>query len=217
MEFVGALAQFKPWRPSIVTEHSNFKKSAILVPLQLIGDELFVIMTVRAKTLSRYSGDVSFPGGMQDPSDNCSFITTALREAEEEIGLKPEAVRVLCQLRPCVTQHGIIVVPVVGLVTDSRFEPKINRGEVEECFKIELNKIYRQRITWKSIRVISTIPYNVLDIRAECKEGKTRRIWGVTANVLLLILLLNAKTKPEFIDVPITYLDIDVVPITNKL
>ena len=217
MDFVEALAQFKPWRPSLVPEQTAFKKSAILVPFQLINGKLHVIMTVRSKNLSRYSGDVAFPGGMQDPSDDGDFVKTALREAEEEIGLKPEAVRILCQLRPCVTQHGIIVVPVVGLVTEAHFEPKLNLGEVDECFTIELDRISRAQFTWKPIKVINTIPYNVIDIRTQCSQNKNRRIWGVTANVLLLLLLMNWQRKREFADVPITYLDIDLIPPINKL
>jgi coenzyme A diphosphatase NUDT7 len=217
MDFIEALAQFKPWRPSLVPEQANFKKSAILVPLQVENGKLYAIMTLRSKNLSRYSGDISFPGGMQDPSDDGDFVKTALREAEEEIGLKAEAVRLLCQLRPCITRDGIIVVPVVGLVTDSQFSPKLNFSEVEECFRIELNQISRTQITWKPITVIHKIPYNIIYIHTECERHETRRIWGLTANILLLLLLMNSQRSKEFSGIPITYLDIDLIPPMNKL
>lgn len=216
MDFVNALSQFKPWQPSIVPEDTKFRKSAILVPLQLVNGKLRVIMTVRSRNLSRYSGDVAFPGGMQDPADDGDFVKTALREAEEEIGLRPEKVRVLCQLRPCVTQHGIVVVPVVGLVQDDSFVPVINREEVEECFTVDWNDISRLHVSWKPTRVMKMIPYNIMDI---CIDS--RRIWGVTANVLLLLLLMDPKRRLDFLDVPLTYLDIELIPssvnLVNKL
>lgn len=220
MDFVEALAQFKPWRPSHVPERIDLrKKAAVLVPLQWKDGKLHVILTVRSRALSRYAGDIAFPGGMQDPTDDRSFINTALREAEEEIGLRREDVRVLCQLRPCVTQHGVVVVPIVGLVGETgNFEPKLNRTEVEEMFRVDLEDIVRSRVTWKTIEVMDTLlPYNVIELWAECDKKKTRRIWGITANILLLLLLMNKERRTEFADIPITYLDIDLVPVNNKL
>ena len=192
MDWIEQLAQFKPWKPSLVPP-VGLKKSAVLVPLQFRNGSLHVIMTVRSRNLSRYSGDISFPGGMQDPDDGGDFIKTALREAEEEISLPPQKVRVLCQLRPCMTQHEIIVVPVIGFIDDESFEPIANLNEVEECFRIRIESVLSESIIWKTIQVQQRIPYNVLYLNTVCSIGTERRVWGVTANIFILLLILGGR------------------------
>ena len=74
-----------------------------------------MLFTVRASGLSRHAGEISFPGGLQDPGE--SLVQTALREAEEEIGLDPGLPEVLGAL-PAVHTHvsAILVVPFVGVL-----------------------------------------------------------------------------------------------------
>jgi 8-oxo-dGTP pyrophosphatase MutT (NUDIX family) len=77
-----------------------------------------LLFTVRASGLSRHAGEISFPGGLQDPGE--SLVRTALREAEEEIGLDPALPDVLGAL-PAVHTHvsAILVVPFVAVVKDA--------------------------------------------------------------------------------------------------
>ena len=74
------------------------------------------MFTVRAAALSRHAGEISFPGGLQDPGE--TLVETALREAHEEIGLDPDAVDdSLGALPPVHTfVSGILVVPFVGML-----------------------------------------------------------------------------------------------------
>lgn len=212
MDFVQQLSTFRPWKHSFSVD-SRFKKAAVLVPLVFKNEKLQVLLTVRAQNLSRYSGDVAFPGGMQDPEDDGDYVKTALREAREEVGLDEDSVKILCQLRPCLTQHGIMVVPIVGLITNSSFNPRPNVAEVQECFYLPLQDITASQITYKKITVLNNFPYNILYLNT---AGK--RIWGVTANILVLLLLINKERIREFLNIPITYLDVDLfMKSANKL
>ena len=82
----------------------------------LVGDEPTVLFTERAAALSRHAGEVSFPGGLQDPDDD-GLIATALRETHEELGIEPSAVDLVGALRPIHTfVSGILVTPFVGML-----------------------------------------------------------------------------------------------------
>jgi 8-oxo-dGTP pyrophosphatase MutT (NUDIX family) len=86
-----------------------------------------LLFTVRATDLSRHAGEISFPGGLQDPGE--SLVETALREAHEEIGLAPDLPEVLGAL-PAIHTYvsGILVVPFVGVVAS---EPALHVSEAE--------------------------------------------------------------------------------------
>jgi 8-oxo-dGTP pyrophosphatase MutT (NUDIX family) len=86
--------------------------AAVLVPV-IESPEPAILFTLRAAHLSRHAGEMSFPGGVQEPGE--ALVDTALREASEEIGLDPMAPEVLGALRPIHTRvSGFLVVPWVA-------------------------------------------------------------------------------------------------------
>jgi 8-oxo-dGTP pyrophosphatase MutT (NUDIX family) len=88
----------------------------VLVPLFLAGDDPHVVLTRRRDDLRRHAGEISFPGGRQDPED-ADLCATALREAQEEIGLDPVGVELVGALQPTPTiATGYAVYPFVGLI-----------------------------------------------------------------------------------------------------
>jgi 8-oxo-dGTP pyrophosphatase MutT (NUDIX family) len=89
--------------------------ASVLVPLVLREEGLTVLLTERTTHLSSHSGQIAFPGGKADPDDS-SETDTALREAEEEIGLNRHDVEVLGHLPLYTTGSAFIVTPVVALV-----------------------------------------------------------------------------------------------------
>ena len=114
----------------------EISKAAVLIPLFLKDDELFVLLTVRSRHLRTHGGEVAFPGGKEDEEDK-DIVETALREAEEEIGLPRGQVEVISRLPPSIAKYGIVVIPVVGFISKD-FVPQPNPDEVEYAFSVPL-------------------------------------------------------------------------------
>lgn len=108
------------------------KPAAVLVPLIERPEGVSVILTRRADTLRRHTGQVAFPGGRMDEGE--VHWQTALREAEEEIGLSPALVSLVGLSTPYRTGTGYLVTPVVGFV-EPHFEPAPSPAEVARVFE----------------------------------------------------------------------------------
>ena len=108
------------------------KEAAVLVALVERPAGLSVILTRRADTLRSHTGQVAFPGGRRDPGE--TPWATALREAQEEIGLDPSTVSLAGLSTPYRTGTGYHVVPVVGFVTPP-FTLSPNPDEVADIFE----------------------------------------------------------------------------------
>jgi 8-oxo-dGTP pyrophosphatase MutT (NUDIX family) len=116
------------------------RAAAVLLPL-VLGPEPAIVLTVRAAALSRHAGEISFPGGLQDPGE--TLEETAVREAHEEIGLAPGSARLLGALPSVHTfVSSILVTPFVG--TLDRLPPlTVNRAEIDEVVTFELARLAR--------------------------------------------------------------------------
>ena len=114
--------------------------AAVLVALYLDGGRLHAVFTKRREDLRRHPGEISFPGGRYEDTD-ADLLSTALREAEEEIGLPPEAVEILGALQPTPTiATGYAVYPFVGLIEPGR-EWTLSAGEVAEVLELALDDL----------------------------------------------------------------------------
>ena len=117
--------------------------SAVLAPLYVdAAGALHAVFTRRRDDLKRHPGEISFPGGRQDPGE--TLVETALREAHEEIGLPPGAVDVLGALEPTptfVTNYAIY--PFVGLI-EPGFEWVLGEAEVAEVLELPLDDAARR-------------------------------------------------------------------------
>jgi 8-oxo-dGTP pyrophosphatase MutT (NUDIX family) len=101
-------------RPPVVRAEWEARPAAVLVPLYEQAGEWHVLFTLRTEHVETHKGQVSFPGGRVDPEDE-TRVDTALREAEEEIGLRQSDVTVLGQLDALLTVTQYHITPVVGV------------------------------------------------------------------------------------------------------
>ncbi|XP_062181214.1 nudix hydrolase 11-like isoform X2 [Phragmites australis] len=128
---------------------------------------LRVLLTKRASSLNSHSGEVSLPGGKVEEGD-ADVKATALREAEEEIGLDPALVSIVTVLEPFLSKNGLNVVPVIGMVSDKAlFKPVLNKAEVEDIFDAPLEMFLKMvsvrtliRLVLKSIASTGRPPEN---------------------------------------------------------
>lgn len=138
------------WDPAMVADRSDFdlnpelrrertrllRDAAVLVPLVERPDGLQVILTRRADTLAKHTGQIAFPGGRLDPGEGP--VEAALREAEEEIGLDRAFVEPLGLSTRYETVTGYVVTPVVAFVGPG-FELSPNPAEVADVFETPLS------------------------------------------------------------------------------
>jgi 8-oxo-dGTP pyrophosphatase MutT (NUDIX family) len=154
------------------------RPASVLVPIVQRPQELSVLFTRRTANLRDHSGQISFPGGRAEPHD-ASPEATALREAEEEIGLDPQRVEVLGKLSDYHTRTDYRVTPVVGLVATG-FELRLDAREVDEVFEVPLSFLldpaHHER-HWREFQGrrlhYFAIPY------------RDYYIWGATAGMLV--------------------------------
>ncbi|VDM60082.1 unnamed protein product [Angiostrongylus costaricensis] len=113
------------------------KDAGVLILLDGTPNDYSVFLCVRSQELRRHPGEVCFPGGMRENSENMQ--ETAIREAEEEVGLKPEDFVLLGSLPSFLTRSGILIHPSVTLLRRP-FLPQLNVSEVQRTFWISLER-----------------------------------------------------------------------------
>lgn len=154
------------------------RPAAVLVPLVQRPDGLQVMLTRRTDHLHHHAGQISFPGGRQEDSDD-GPIGCALRETVEETGLDARHVTVLGTLDEYVTVTGFRVIPVVGLVQPP-FTLAPDPFEVAEVFEVPLAFVMNPQNHQKVARTVNGRPRPYYAIPYE-----TYYIWGATAGMLM--------------------------------
>lgn len=141
-----------------------------------------LVLTLRAAGLSTHGGEVAFPGGRRDPEDR-DLLRTALREAEEEVGLAPGMVEVVGPLSSLVSVHGIHVTPYVGLVPDY-VEYRANDAEIASVFSVPLEFFCQD-----PREVTHRIDYQGQSWYIPSYRYGEYQIWGLTA--IMIVELVN--------------------------
>jgi 8-oxo-dGTP pyrophosphatase MutT (NUDIX family) len=150
--------------------------AAVLVPLFERDGELHAVFTRRREDLRRHAGEISFPGGREDDTDD-DLVHTALREAQEEIGLPVDAVEVLGALQPTPTiATSYAVYPFVGWIEDGR-EWELSPREVAAVLEFSLGDL---RAGYGRRRLVRRgVPF-----RTDVYVVGEDLIWGATARIL---------------------------------
>ncbi|MDL2358337.1 MAG: CoA pyrophosphatase, partial [Pseudomonadota bacterium] len=170
------------WQPEALDESVGLLPTmipaSVLIALVARPGGLTMLFTQRTDHLNTHAGQISFPGGRAEPYD-VSPIDTALREAQEEIGLDRRHVEIIGTLPDYLTGTGYHVTPVVGLVTPP-FELTADPNEVAEIFEVPLaflmNGAHHRRLSFAlpagGRRRFYAMPY------------QRHFIWGATAGML---------------------------------
>lgn len=172
------------WQPELRVEQRFIDRvpmhASVLLPI-VMREHPTVLLTERTKHLSDHSGQIAFPGGKADAVD-ADATATALREAQEELGLEATFVQVLGTLPHYVTGSAFIITPVVALV-QTGFTLSPNPGEVAAVFEVPLEFLmnpahhHRHVFEWQGVRrEWFSMPYQ--------DDFEQRFIWGATAGML---------------------------------
>jgi len=165
-------------RPVLIPDRDGaYRHASVLIPLTFEGERCYVIFTKRTDTVEHHKGQISFPGGRVDEGDE-SLEFTALREAEEEIGLAIRDVKLLGRIDDTLTiSSNFIVHPFVGMVPGG-YRFRLNGAEVERVIKVPLDLFFT----------------HMQDSYCFEFEGKTYKtpalvygsdvIWGATARIM---------------------------------
>jgi 8-oxo-dGTP pyrophosphatase MutT (NUDIX family) len=187
----GRFAEQHPWQPEHPGDGRVFVErepsaAAVLVPLVERPQGLQVLLTRRTDHLRDHAGQVSFPGGRSEPEDD-GPAGTALREAEEEIGLDPRQVQLIGEMPVYTTVTSFVVTPVVALIRPP-FELRLDSFEVAEAFEVPLAFLmdpanhHRHRFSFEGgERQFLSMPW-----QGVAADGTPREyfIWGATAAML---------------------------------
>jgi 8-oxo-dGTP pyrophosphatase MutT (NUDIX family) len=149
----------------------------VLVPLfRDAGGEPHAVLTRRRADLRRHAGEISFPGGRRDPED-LDLRETALREAEEEIGLARTEVRVLGELPPVSTfVTGYLIHPFVGLIpTAQSWRP--SPREVDAVLELPLRAL-------RESKTRTPMERRGISFETDAYIVAEHLIWGATARIL---------------------------------
>ncbi len=150
--------------------------AAVLVPLYVQDGALHAVFTKRREDLRRHPGEISFPGGRRDEGEP-DLVATALREAEEEIGLPPDSVEILGALQPTPTiATGYAVYPFVGMIEPGRTWT-LSAREVAQVIEFSLSELLAGYARRRLIR-------RGLPIRTDTYVVGDHLIWGATARIL---------------------------------
>jgi 8-oxo-dGTP pyrophosphatase MutT (NUDIX family) len=153
------------------------RPAAVLVPLYARDGQLFTLFTKRTELVEHHKGQISFPGGVSEEED-ANLWSTAVREAEEEVGIPSEGIRLLGELPRAVTVTGFEISPFVGAVPYP-VEFRRQEGEVAEILQIPIaylmdpQVVEERPVKWKG-REVMTLVFHY----------RGHAIWGATARIL---------------------------------
>ncbi len=170
-------------REPLRIEPGNLKIAAVLVPIFLKDGAWHVLLTRRTQKVEHHKGEISFPGGHRDEED-ADLAGTALREAEEEVGIASSEVRVLGRLDDISTITGFRIRPFVGVIPYP-FAARPAPAETAEIFTLPLSRFLAPDSYLRREFKRDGKPYPVyyFDI-----DGYN--VWGATAKIMVQFLTL---------------------------
>jgi len=173
------------WLPDLV-----LRPAAVLIPLFVREGELWVLLTERRKDLRAHAGQISFPGGAVDPADPDPAFT-ALREAEEEVGIVRSEVRVLGALDEYPTVTFFKIMPFVGRIPEPHALAP-SPTEVAEVIEAPLSAFRAPGVHTEEPLPVPIPKLGRFKTITSYQIGK-HRVWGATAAILKQLLEIEAR------------------------
>ena len=156
----------------------ELKPAAVLVPVFFKEDEYHLLFTRRNDNLRQHPGQISFPGGRQDPTDT-SLLETALRETEEEIGLKRKDVKILGELDDMMTSTQYRITPF-ACTFPYPYNFVISKEEISHLIEVPLSMFFKPEI--REVKQFTIYKNNVVDVYYY--HIGPEPIWGATARIV---------------------------------
>lgn len=167
----------------------DFRNNSVLVPIINWKQIPEIVFTLRAQGIN-HGGQISFPGGGKEGDE--SIVETALREAQEEIGLRQTGVEIVGNLTPLYMGHSDnMITPVVAFLNnEQQFTP--NPNEVEEIFAVSISELYKESN-------LANEEWNLRGVPFKVPFWKIHRVplWGATAMMLSELLVLYRDYSQE--------------------
>jgi 8-oxo-dGTP pyrophosphatase MutT (NUDIX family) len=172
-------------------QDERLTRSAVLIPLFTKEGEYHILFTKRTDKVKHHKGQISFPGGRLERKDP-NLLATAMREAQEEMGISPDDVKVLGELDDCCTfSSDFCVSPFVALIPYP-YKFRVNPHEIDEVIEVPLLELLDESKVRQEMRVKDGLPFPVYFF-----QYKNYTIWGATARILkqLLDLLVEEDKR----------------------
>ncbi len=166
----------------------KYKKAAVLISIVCIEGDWNLLFTKRAETLKNHRGQVSFPGGGFESIDE-NLVATALREANEEIGILSQSVQIIGTMPEFLTNSDFLVTPVVAVI-DWPIVLSIAEAEVSKVFAIPISWLSKAE-NWEERAYTHPSGWHGTVVFFQPYEGEV--LWGISAKITVELLSIILK------------------------
>ena len=182
-----ALAKKNPLAP----QSDDATPAAVLVLLFSKGGGSHLLLNRRSALVSHHRGEIAFPGGAREPED-VDMLACALREVEEEMGVRPEDVTVLGALDPVLTRTQFLVSPFVGTIPYP-YPFAVDRREVAEVLEVSMDTLLDPSALRFEARLVADGALH----RSYAYAAGEHLVFGATAQILTQLLALVREVMPD--------------------
>ena len=195
LKFESTVRQALANRTVLTNKDPSLSPAAVLLLFYMKGGQHCILFNKRSETVEHHKGEISFPGGAKDPEDE-DFMATALREAEEEMGITPEDVTVLGQLDDVATRSQYGVKVFVGTISyPYSFRPSAD--EIAEVLEVPFDFLASPQNLRHEVRWPASIGQGGKPEPGYSYVYGEHLIWGATAKIVHQFVELVNDTRAK--------------------